>query len=550
MSAKTFLLQECANVKGLLAQTLRYEYGVDVLRGTFGTTTPTSLWYYSDALGSVTALSNASGALQTAYGYNAWGEVSIGSDWGGAGAPLNNHNAIGYTGQFFDSETGLMPLGNGERYYSASLGRFTQQDAFSGRLGEVGSLNRYSYGFNNPLMFVDPSGNDGVVADTLKEKSQDPGGNYWWNFTKAFVTGFAYDTANFASGGTLGMVDVAVQDAMNGRGVDPLSAWRRGGVGATQEQVASNLMSYGGGVAQGVWNTAKAIPQIGYGLATHPINTVQAIGRGLGEQLLGVYDTVTDPGLALDRMAAAGQDKVLGGIGEFVGEIAAFEGAGAVAGRAASAAGRALAETSVGRAVIESGAGRAVAASYAEAAGRIGAARTALREFEGQALQRLNPLNYTVEGLGSTGGNIKYRGSKPKLYENQLELFRDGELSIADDLGVKPLKVGDEAFDALINSDHPIKWAINEEGQLLFIPSEVAGREIYHTALTRGKPVLAAGEANIVALGDGKYIVTHLTNKSGHFQPKPSSLKLAKRAFNQNGLKVDNSVVEVFKPKR
>jgi hypothetical protein len=35
MSAKRFLLQECSNVKGLLAQTLRYEYGVDGSRDFF-----------------------------------------------------------------------------------------------------------------------------------------------------------------------------------------------------------------------------------------------------------------------------------------------------------------------------------------------------------------------------------------------------------------------------------------------------------------------------------------------------------------------------------
>lgn len=35
MSAKAFLLQECTNVKGLLAQTLRYEYGVDGSRDFF-----------------------------------------------------------------------------------------------------------------------------------------------------------------------------------------------------------------------------------------------------------------------------------------------------------------------------------------------------------------------------------------------------------------------------------------------------------------------------------------------------------------------------------
>jgi RHS repeat-associated protein len=145
----------------------RYDYGTDLIRGEFGATTQTSLWYYSDALGSVTALSNSSGTIQTAYGYNAWGERTVGSDWGGAGSPLNNLNAVGYTGQFFDNETGLQPLGNGERYYNPALGRFTQQDSFSGVLGEAASLNRYSYVYNNPNKYTDPSGHYAGVDDAI-----------------------------------------------------------------------------------------------------------------------------------------------------------------------------------------------------------------------------------------------------------------------------------------------------------------------------------------------------------------------------------------------
>jgi RHS repeat-associated protein len=67
-------------------------------------------------------------------------------------------NSIGYTGQRLDSETGLMALGNGERYYSPSYARFIQQDSFSGNGSMPQSLNRFAYGLNNPNKFTDPSG--------------------------------------------------------------------------------------------------------------------------------------------------------------------------------------------------------------------------------------------------------------------------------------------------------------------------------------------------------------------------------------------------------
>jgi RHS repeat-associated protein len=68
-------------------------------------------------------------------------------------------NSIGYTGQRLDNETGLMALGNGERYYSPNYARFIQQDSFSGVLDMPQSLNRFAYAHNNPNKHTDPSGN-------------------------------------------------------------------------------------------------------------------------------------------------------------------------------------------------------------------------------------------------------------------------------------------------------------------------------------------------------------------------------------------------------
>ncbi len=63
-----------------------------------------------------------------------------------------------FTGKERDPESSLDYFG--ARYYSARLGRFTGVDPLlnSGRPNEPQSWNRYSYSFNNPLTFTDPTG--------------------------------------------------------------------------------------------------------------------------------------------------------------------------------------------------------------------------------------------------------------------------------------------------------------------------------------------------------------------------------------------------------
>jgi RHS repeat-associated protein len=112
--------------------------------------------YFSDGLGSITALGQQDGpstsSLTATYEYDAWGNYL--STSGGS------FNSIGYTGQRVDGETGLMPLGNGERYYSPFTGSFLQQDSLTGMAMMAQSMNRYAYAMNNPLRFSDPSGHE------------------------------------------------------------------------------------------------------------------------------------------------------------------------------------------------------------------------------------------------------------------------------------------------------------------------------------------------------------------------------------------------------
>ncbi len=127
-------------------------------------------------------------------------------------------------------------------------------------------------------------------------------------------------------------------------------------------------------------------------------------------------------------------------------------------------------------------------------------------------------------------------------FSNKFPKHLKSELRLASKLGVRPLKVGDPGFDNIIN-EGTVKWAVTVEGELLVIPKFVSGTEISHAVITRGEPVLSAGEAEIVGTS-GEYILLSLSNYSGHFQPSINSLEMGITAFNQQGVDPTNANIE------
>jgi RHS repeat-associated protein len=73
-----------------------------------------------------------------------------------------------------DNETGLDFFLS--RYYSSTQGRFTGADALGGRVNNPQTLNRYVYVSNNPLRYIDPSGNQQSDQEQEKNKPQNPDG--------------------------------------------------------------------------------------------------------------------------------------------------------------------------------------------------------------------------------------------------------------------------------------------------------------------------------------------------------------------------------------
>jgi RHS repeat-associated protein len=108
------------------------------------TSPPVTSYYHFDALGSVVALTNASGNTVEVYEYDVYGRV---------GATDESHpNRFMFTGREFDKETGLYYYR--ARCYNSSIGRFLQTDT----IGYKDGLNLYAYCHNNPGNRTDPYG--------------------------------------------------------------------------------------------------------------------------------------------------------------------------------------------------------------------------------------------------------------------------------------------------------------------------------------------------------------------------------------------------------
>jgi len=111
----------------------------------------TKSYYLYNAHGDVTQLTNTGGAVTKVYKYDAFG-VEINPD-------VNDANPYRYCAEYFDKETGSIYLR--ARYYQPKTGRFLTQDGWGfANPNDPLSLNLYTYCGNNPIMRIDPSGND------------------------------------------------------------------------------------------------------------------------------------------------------------------------------------------------------------------------------------------------------------------------------------------------------------------------------------------------------------------------------------------------------
>jgi len=123
-------------------------------------TTPETLYYLEDSQDTVLALLNNDDQVALRYHYDAFGVATDAEKF-----DLNYpgpDNLFGYTGLGYDASSGLSYAR--ARYFDSSIGRFISQDTYEGQLDNPLSLNLYTYVENNPLRYVDPTGNFAQVV--------------------------------------------------------------------------------------------------------------------------------------------------------------------------------------------------------------------------------------------------------------------------------------------------------------------------------------------------------------------------------------------------
>jgi RHS repeat-associated protein len=101
-------------------------------------------YLHHDRLGSTRLVTNADGSTQAIYTYDAYGNRT---STGSSSVPF------GYTGQYTDSDTGLIYLR--ARYYDPVTGQFLTRDPL-----EEQTRQPYSYAGDDPINYVDPNGLD------------------------------------------------------------------------------------------------------------------------------------------------------------------------------------------------------------------------------------------------------------------------------------------------------------------------------------------------------------------------------------------------------
>ncbi|MDC0713099.1 hypothetical protein POL68_31845 [Stigmatella sp. ncwal1] len=161
---------------------------------------------------------------------------------------------------------------------------------------------------------------------------------------------------------------------------------------------------------------------------------------------------------------------------------------------------------------------------------------------EGVMTVGLAPHAVAMAARGQGGQRDQQMDGTPpaKLLENQKPQLLSVELETAQKVGVRPARVTDPEFLRYVNEGR-IKWVVTHDGTLQVIPHTWRRTEISHAVASGGRPVLAAGEADVAIHGASRMGI-ELTPHSGHFLYGASeamstrALEIGRQAFARAGI--------------
>ena len=260
-------------------------------------------YYHPNALWSVQALTDQTGAVEERYTYDAYGAVTVldatftpqaMNAWGTPHSPVLNKFL--FTGRELDEESGLYFYR--ARHYDANKGRFLERDP----LEYQDSMNLYQYVGDNPANQLDPMG-----LETVRSWFR---WYYWSRFGNDYLLAYLKVEANYqcADGDvnvtrsptlTLQEVNYGVAGPIGNPTVVPYTC-RGGGRGFTVSY--SLLSSYS---ASGFWST---------------VGTYAGAGAGGGALVGGAVTWYTGPGV----LVGAGGGGAIGGAGGFIVGVGAY----------------------------------------------------------------------------------------------------------------------------------------------------------------------------------------------------------------------------------
>src|SRR4029079_4497697 len=111
---------------------------------------------HRDALGSVEAITDGTLAVRDRQSYDLYGKQRN-LNWTASTGPFSSVLNLGFAGHERLDAIGLVDMG--ARLFDPAIGQMLSADAAQPTSDNPQSYNRYSYAFNNPASYIDPSGN-------------------------------------------------------------------------------------------------------------------------------------------------------------------------------------------------------------------------------------------------------------------------------------------------------------------------------------------------------------------------------------------------------